>query len=398
MALLSVIIPVYNTEKYLPKCLDSIMNQTMQDMEILCVDDGSTDSSLSILQSYADRDSRIRVIQKENGGLVSARKAGVEAAAGRFIGYVDSDDWIEPVMYERLCDQAVRYQADMVSSGYFFEGNYITAHFDDVPEGFYNEERLDYLRENAIYNMKMRDVGIRGSLCCKIFLTEKFREVQSDIPDEISMSEDKLCILTYLLRCNRVYVLKEAFYHYMIHPESMVHAPNYGYLLKVNAVYQYFINLFSHPLFTESMRMQAELYIVELLYKGINSRMGFRNQNLLWVDPYWLQEIPKGARVALYGGGALGHVYRRQLRSRKDLSFICCIDFAWENSSADPFVTVSPEMLLETAYDMVVITIKNPVKADEVRQQLIKIGIPEEKILWYEQKEIFWKYAEINGW
>ena len=92
MALLSVIIPVYNTEKYLPRCLDSVINQTLREIEILCVDDGSTDSSPSVLQDYARRDPRIRVIRKENGGLVSARKAGIQEAKGTYIGYVDSDD------------------------------------------------------------------------------------------------------------------------------------------------------------------------------------------------------------------------------------------------------------------------------------------------------------------
>ena len=140
MALLSVIVPVYNMEKYLSRCLDSIIDQTLQDIEIVCVDDGSTDSSPVILQSYAEKDSRIHIISKQNGGLVSARKAGVKAATGKYIGYVDSDDWIDPVMYESMCDCADNHQADMVSGGYFFEGNYITTHYDGVPEGPYDGE------------------------------------------------------------------------------------------------------------------------------------------------------------------------------------------------------------------------------------------------------------------
>ncbi len=396
--LLSVIVPVYNTEKYLPRCLDSLMNQTLSDMEIICVNDGSTDSCLSVLQSYAEKDSRIRIIQKVNGGLVSARKAGVKAAKGRYIGYVDSDDWVEPVMYEKLCGYALRDQADLVSSGYFFEGNYVTTHYDGVQEGLHDAEQMDALREWAIYNIKTKDVGIRGSLCCKLFLAEKFKEVQLNIPEEITMSEDKLCILSYLLCCNRVSVQKEAFYHYMIHRESMVHTPDPGYLLKVNAVYQYFMKLYNHPLFTKKMRMQAELYITELLYKGINSRMGFQNQNLLWIDPYWLEEMPHGAKVVLYGGGDLGCAYRRQLEGRVDLLFVGCVDFAWKKLSGGSLNIAAPESVLQIEYDVIVITIKNPSKAYEVKEQLMKIGVPQKKICWFEQKEIYWKYAEINGW
>lgn len=398
MALLSVIVPVYNMEKYLSRCLDSIIDQTLQDIEIVCVDDGSTDSSPVILQSYAEKDSRIHIISKQNGGLVSARKAGVKAATGKYIGYVDSDDWIDPVMYESMCDCADNHQADMVSGGYFFEGNYITTHYDGVPEGPYDGEKMVFLRENAIYNVKTRDVGIRSSLCCKIFLAEKFKETQLNIPEEISMSEDKVCVISYLLSCSRVYVQWKAFYHYIIHGESMVNMPDCHYLSKVNEVYQYFIKLYDHPLFTKTMRMQAELYITEMLYKGINSRMGFENKNLFWIDPYWLQEIPHGSRVALYGGGALGHVYRRQLENRGDLSFVGCMDFGWEKFAEDSLTVVSPEELVHTDYDMVVITIKNVAKMQEVKGQLTETGVPEYKIHWFEQKEIYWKYAEVNGW
>ena len=285
MALVSVIVPVYNTEKYVSRCLDSILGQTLGDMEIICVDDGSTDSSPAILREYAKKDSRLRVITKENQGLVAARKTGVKEASGKYIGYVDSDDWIEPEMYETLCEYAEASQADMVTSGYIFEGNYISTHYDGVPEGLYEGERMDFLRENGIYNLKTRDVGLRSPLCFKLFLAETFREAQLRIPDEISLYEDKLCVITYLLRCDRAYVLRKAFYHYIIYRESMINKPDSRYLSKVNAAYQYLLTLYEHPLFTKSMRLQAELYVTEMLYKGINSRMGLRN--FLW-GPGWL--------------------------------------------------------------------------------------------------------------
>lgn len=397
MVPLSVIVPVYNTEKYLPKCLDSILSQTMQELEIICVNDGSVDSSPDILRRYAEKDSRIRVIHKENGGLVSARKAGIEAARGKYIGYVDSDDWIEPEMYERLYQCANGNQADLVSSGYLFEGNYVSSHYDGVPEGLYDGEKMDVLREKTIYNLKIMDVGMRGSLCCKLFLAEKFREVQMNIPEEISMSEDKLCVVSYLLMCSRVCILKEAYYHYMIHQESMVHTPDSQYLLKVNAVYQYLIRLYEHPLFTEGMRRQAELYIVELLYKGINSRLGFLNENLLWIDPYWMKEIPENSRVLLYGAGALGRKYHRQIQNHKTIEFAGCIDFGFEKMRGYPFQVYDPEKWMELEFDLVVITIKNTSKAKEVHDRLCELGIEPERIRYFDQKELFWRFAKADG-
>ena len=131
----SVIVPVYNAGPYLMQCLDSLKGQTLQDIEIICIDDGSTDDSPRILDEYAAEDKRIRVVHKENEGLVAARKDGVRLAAGAYIGYVDSDDWVEGEMYERLYEKAEETQADLVTSRYLLEGNYTTNHYDTKPEG-----------------------------------------------------------------------------------------------------------------------------------------------------------------------------------------------------------------------------------------------------------------------
>ena len=102
MPKISIIVPVYNVEKYLRKCVDSILNQTFKDFELILVDDGSIDTSGKICDEYNLKDNRIKVIHKENGGLSSARNAGLDIAQGEYIGFVDSDDWIELDMYEEL--------------------------------------------------------------------------------------------------------------------------------------------------------------------------------------------------------------------------------------------------------------------------------------------------------
>ena len=100
--LISIIIPVYNVERYLPECLDSLLAQTYQNFELLCVNDGSSDSSQSILEQYARKDSRVRVFCKKNGGVSSARNFGLEQAKGEYIGFVDSDDFVLPRFLERM--------------------------------------------------------------------------------------------------------------------------------------------------------------------------------------------------------------------------------------------------------------------------------------------------------
>ena len=117
-ALISVIIPVYKVEKYLDRCLESIVNQTYKNLEIILIDDGSPDNCPAICDEYAQKDSRIKVIHKANGGVSSARNKGIDVATGDYIGFVDSDDWIEPDMYETLIKNAEQYNSDISRCSY----------------------------------------------------------------------------------------------------------------------------------------------------------------------------------------------------------------------------------------------------------------------------------------
>jgi len=393
----SVIIPVYNTAVYLPACIDSIRRQTLQEIEIICVDDGSTDGSLDILDEYASQDNRIRVIHKDNGGPASARKAGVREANGQYIGFVDSDDWIEEDMYELLYHKAGEHQVDMVTCGFYLEGNYTTMYMDTVAQGLYAGENMQKLREKAIYNLEEKSSGLKASLCYKLFKKDLICNAQYSVPDEITMADDKMCLLTALLECDSVYVFHKALYHYRIRANSIVHSGSAEYLLKVYAVYKYMQGLFIHKCFTKNMRRQAEIYITELLYKGINTLLGFENKNLLWIDPYWLDRIPEGSRIVLYGAGELGHKYYKQLLSRKGLQYVTCIDFSYEKLNSEEFVVEPPSVVADDTYDYIVITIKNPQKAGDVREDLIKLDIAEDKILWFDQTEFFWRFAQADG-
>ena len=116
--LISVIVPVYNVENYLPRCLDSIINQTYTNLEILLVDDGATDNSGKLCDEYAQKDNRIRVFHKENGGVSSARNMGLDNATGEYIAFVDSDDYIDKCMYEIMLNSSVQNNADIVVCGY----------------------------------------------------------------------------------------------------------------------------------------------------------------------------------------------------------------------------------------------------------------------------------------
>lgn len=114
----SIIVPVYNVEKYLPKCLESLINQTLEEIEILCVNDGSTDNSRVVLEEYSRKSSKIKILDKKNGGLSDARNYGMNHAKGEYIGFVDSDDWVELNMFEIMYQQAKQSNADICICNY----------------------------------------------------------------------------------------------------------------------------------------------------------------------------------------------------------------------------------------------------------------------------------------
>lgn len=397
MVKVSVIIPVYNTSVYLKQCLDSVAAQSLKELEIICVDDGSTDDSPAILDAYAAGCPKMRVIHKENGGVVSARRAGEVAARGEFIGYVDSDDWIEEEMYERLYACAIENGAELVSSGYWLEGGYTSQCLDGVDGGLYEGERMAELRENAIFCMPKKDTGIRAPLHCKLFSRDLLCRIGIPVPEEVTISEDKLQMTACVLECRSAVILKEAYYHYRINQASVTRRGNPSYLLCVDRVYQYFRKLYPHPNFTECMKQQAELYIMDMLLVAVNTRLGFTTRNLLWIDPYWMDKIPEGKRIVLYGGGEAGKKYRTQLLCRGAHTYAGCVDFEYGRIQDETLQVKPPEELDSLEYDYIVITIKNIGKAEEIRGKLEGLGVESFRILWFEQKELYWKYAEAEG-
>ena len=116
--LISVIVPVYNGEKYLPICMKSLLEQTYRNLEVILVDDGSKDGSGAMCDAYAAQDSRVRVIHQANGGVSSARNAGLDQVTGKYVAFVDADDYVEPDYLKRLCEDLTRHEADLSSCDY----------------------------------------------------------------------------------------------------------------------------------------------------------------------------------------------------------------------------------------------------------------------------------------
>ncbi len=161
--MVSVIVPVYNVAPYLKRCVDSLQNQTYRDLEIILVDDGSTDNSGQLCDEFASTDNRIRVIHKENGGLSDARNAGIKVAEGEYIGFLDSDDWVDTHMYEDMIRAALQYQAPLVITGMsrIYENGYRNNQFI--------LEHEVVLSGDAIVSQYLKQGMFSTSVCDKLF-------------------------------------------------------------------------------------------------------------------------------------------------------------------------------------------------------------------------------------
>lgn len=203
----SIIVPVYNVEDYIPKCLDSLINQTYRNIEIICVNDGSQDNSLEVLNKYKKKDKRIKVIDKENGGVSSARNAGLKACKGGYITFVDSDDYIDLDVYEKSVNRMKTENADILfytclcePSGYKVPLEY-TTYTDPI-----------YVLENKCENC---------SVWNKIFKRELIINNNILFAEDVSYGEDSLFLCMVLPHSRRVTTLPEVCYHYVSRSNSI---------------------------------------------------------------------------------------------------------------------------------------------------------------------------------
>ena len=201
---ISVIVPIYNMEKQIRKCLDSIMAQTFRNYECLLIDDGSTDSSGEICDEYAVKDSRFKAYHKENGGVSSARQFGIDHALGEYTIHADPDDWVEPIMLEELYRKAKEDDADMVICD-FFENTYKGQN--------YIKQQPSALDHNTVLHDLFHH--IHGSCCNKLIRRKTFIDNNVSFPTRINSCEDLYVNVALLINDIRVSYLGKAFYHYV---------------------------------------------------------------------------------------------------------------------------------------------------------------------------------------
>lgn len=380
--MVSIIVPVYNVENYLSRCIESIQKQTIHDLEIILVDDGSTDSSGMICERYAANDKRIKVFHQKNAGQISARNAGVLVASGEYIGFVDSDDWIDESMISTLYTAAVTNDADVVMEGMLEEvsGNVYSCR-NVLPEGVYkSEQERAYLLKNMISCEDYFRLGIQPYLWNKLFRTELVKKIMPAIDGRIRIGEDAAAVYSILREAECTVILSTCHYHYCINEMSIMMrgVSETEELQSVQALYIYFTDKF---LETDNGRKCFEKsinsYVINNLLTRAYRRFVHLKQNSI-LFPF--EGIQEGDMLIVYGAGALGKAVYKYVSGNPEVRLK-----GWVDGNAKKYQQLSmPVVDIDTleicASDKIVVAVFSESVFQQIRHLLLAKGIKERQI------------------
>lgn len=387
--MISIIVPIYNIENYLLQCIESIMKQTYTDLEILLVDDGSKDSCSKICDKYKERDSRIKVIHKENGGLVSARKAGLVEAQGEYVAYVDGDDWIEANMFMELFNILDRYQVDIVMCGHIEDtGNISKKVLCGLEEGYYDKRQLiETVYPSMIVGDAFFDWNVSAGVWGKLFKKESIMCYQMAVDERICMGEDAACTYPALLNAHSIYVMSKCLYHYRQTTGSMVkNIQNYekereqfGVLFSsVNHIFEKYSGIFD-------LREQWLKYVLFLMIPRADGL--YKNYDTLdYLFPF--KEVYKGSNIILYGAGTYGQRLYNYLKRTRFCNVVLWLDRNYTELQKMGLAVNNPIALNHVDCDIVLIANTYEKSRNELFAELTK-KYPEKKIYMMDVELIF---------
>ena len=382
---ISIIVPIYNISNYLDKCIMSLCTQTYRNIEMILVDDGSTDESGDKCEIYAEKDERIVVVHQENRGLVGARKTGLKIAKGKYIGFVDGDDWIEPDMYEGLYKEIVDSDADFIHS-YFISGN-IDRNSELKKIKVDNSSMTEKLKtiRNIVSGDKEGNTGynLTPSIWSKLFKKDFIRQCYMDVPDSQPYGEDVISLCSCILNSREYIISTASYYHYTIRDQSMSNKVDRGRIHKEYSLYK-------------NLKLLFEKYgIADEIYESMEKRLDWcmiRHLNDIYgqcVFDYSYDGIEKcdGKKIVIYGAGRVGRCYYMQFKFRFGEKVV-----AWVDKNAylydEVYCVNAAESICDVDFDIIIVAVEKKEVADNIIAYLKSFGISEENIVWNKPKRI----------
>lgn len=386
--LLSVIVPVYNVEGYIGECINSILEQSYRNLEIIIINDGSTDASLEICKSFALKDNRIRLISQENQGVVTTRRFGAELANGQYIAFVDGDDYLEPEMYSYM----MRYMenVDLVVSGYFhhFSEVRIEKRYDDFEGAYTTKEQMQYVWKRMVYNMDEAEISdLTPSLWSKIFKTDLVRKIMEQMNPDIFYGEDAVFLYQYLLECKSVYFFKNALYHYRFRADSVCRSKNEKMLENINCVYCELKKVFEQHSMKDVLMAQLQKRTIYNTIDALNRYMGFSSAYRIPRFTICIENL-KGQKLVLYGASYMGQDIMYELLN-ENIKPVAWVDKNYKYLQDQGLEVDSPNIIQTIEFDLIVIVVSKEGLANEIKKELLAMGVSEDSIMWKKPMKIY---------
>ncbi|NBH84996.1 glycosyltransferase [bacterium C-53] len=383
--IISVIVPVYNVFAYLGTCLDSIISQTYRNLEIILVDDGSTDGSGELCDKYAEKDDRICVVHKENGGLVSARKAGLARASGEFIGFVDSDDYIGNQFYEHLLQDILQTHADISQMGYVVEYAREKQYFHCLPGVFdISKDRLDYLC-NGLILMKKKNFQMSCNVWSKLYKSELIQKAYAQVTDSQQYGEDFISTCSCLMECGMVSVISYAEYFYQFRENSISHTKPVDHMIQICHLYESVSDLFQNRNEYKKVKSALDVFFVGKMVERIEE-IGH-----IHIPRYFFRRVDmlRGKKIVIYGVGSVGKDYYLQLRNYHDIEISAVADGKNFNAYFQDTYVVDGKEISHYSFDLILIAVGDADVAKEIMKELVSHGIHETSLYWEEPGAVF---------
>lgn len=305
---ISIVIPIYNTEQYLDKCVDSVLNQTYKNLEVILVDDGSTDDSGKICDYYAAKDERVVIIHQRNQGNNVARKNGVKIANGDYVGFVDSDDWIEPDMYQCMVDNIKKNNADIVSVGFYLEySNKTEIYNDEIDSNLYKigKDTNKFIESVLLGNTKSRLYSIQWNLVTKLFKRNVISVSQEKV-NGVFYGEDMAVTFESYYLAESISVINKPYYHYRQCNHSITHKKDVMLLSKLNEMYAYMKKLFESKNAGCLIQQELDRYFIRTINDVMPKVTGSEEiYNIKYLLPY----KDKGKKIVYMGPEGLGKTF-----------------------------------------------------------------------------------------
>lgn len=376
--LVSVIVPIYNTKNFLAECIDSILKQTYKNIQIILVDDGSTDGSLEICKAYIEKDERIMFIQNSHSGLVEARKAGVEQAKGEYCIFVDSDDWIAENLLESVMTLIDNGSVDIVNYNMESVNGKIRNRWKyTITDGVYEGKQLEKIYSKMMFDFEKSKPGIIQSLCTKLIKKNILKESIKNVDSRITLGEDAAVVYNAILIAEKMVVTNESYYFYRNHDSSMMASKDIDIFHKIFYFQQYMQKMFSEYDKKYQLEEQLKAYLVSFIEKGIKDNFSISLQNLYHIPSNILRKL--NGKVVLYGAGNVGKAYYRQLMQISDIEIVAWVDKM--PGTVCGYEVKSPEILKNVEFDQILIAVANEKIADEIKMNLDEYA-SSERILW----------------